>query len=315
MLVILTKTPVFNLSEIKSNFKLFLKLLIGQERGPAAVTKSLLRGLEGFNFEYKYNVKRDEIGKDDIVYVNENAETLKWAIAAKKRGEIKRLITGPNITVFPEDNKGIMLDNNIDLILFPSQWTKDFWLLTNPELADKIKIWPAGVALPAKSDKKNKNFIIYQKNAPDSLLKNIIKQLNDQNMDYKVINYGNYKKDDYFKILETSCGMIYLSKSESQGLALQEAWAHNVPTLVWNRGYVECKQHRFENEKISAPYLSEEAGMFFYGQSDFNEKFFQFQNKLVNFKPREYVINNLSDKICAENFLKIVQPVKYENNK
>ncbi|PIT88169.1 MAG: hypothetical protein COU29_04120 [Candidatus Magasanikbacteria bacterium CG10_big_fil_rev_8_21_14_0_10_36_32] len=311
MLVILTKTPEVSLNGIKDRLKSFIKFFIGKKRGPAAVTESLLRGLRELNYIYKYNVNAAEIEKDDTIYINESVATLKWAINAKKQGKIKRLITGPNITVAPDDQGGIMLDQNIDLILFPSQWTKNFWLLTNPELAEKIKIWPAGVVLPSKTDEEKKYFIVYQKNASDSLLKSIVENLIGQNIQFKMINYGNYKQEDYFKLLNGSRGMIYLSESESQGLALQEAWAHNVPTLVWNRGYVEQKQRRFEGKKISAPYLTEQAGMFFVGQADFNDTLEQFISKLVNFVPREYIMNNLTDKICAENFLKLIN---YENN-
>lgn len=312
MLVILTKTPEFSLNGLKDRLKSFVKFLIRKKRGPSAVTESLIRGLKELGVNYKYNVGAGEIGQNDTIYINESAETLKWAINTKKQGKISRLITGPNITVSPEDQNGVMLDKNIDLILFPSEWTKKFWLLTNPELVDKIKIWPAGVTLPEVLDEEKKDFIVYQKNAPDSLLENIVKYLAEQNIKFRVVNYGKYKKDDYFRLLSACRGMIYLSESESQGLALQEAWARNVPTLVWNRGYVEQKQRRFEDEKISAPYLTGQTGIFFSGQSDFKEKFTQFTGQLVNFKPREYIMNNLSDKICAGNFLKLIN---YENNK
>lgn len=308
MLIILTKTSTFNLNEIKNNLKLFLKFLIGQNRGPAAVTASLLRGLKELNFNYKYNVKDNEIKKDDTIYINENAETLAWAIEAKKQGKINRVITGPNITILPDDKEGIMLDKNIDLILFPSQWTKDFWTATNPELADKIKIWPAGVGDVSVDERKEyRNLcLIYQKNADGELLNSIVRFLKENNENYKIIKYGQYKQKRFFKLLNKSKIMIVLSKSESQGLALAEAWIRDVPTLVWNRGFWECGGWKWFDDKITAPHLSVESGLFFKNFDDFKEKWMVCKKENFKFMARSYALKNFTNKISAENFLKII---------
>ena len=99
--------------------------------------------------------------------------------------------------------------------------------------------------------------------------------------------------------------MIYLSESESQGLALQEAWIRNVPTLVWDGGYWQCGKYKWQGSS-SAPYLTKDCGMFFKGKEDFINKFETFLKNLPNFQPREYSLENFTDETATKNYLKII---------
>lgn len=280
--------------------------------GPQTVLNSLIRGFNELGVDYRFNPKSGEIGREAVVGVLSNVKALKWAIEAKKAGKIKKIIAGPNLVILPADAGGIMLDENIDLILAPSGWVRDFWISVAPELGPKIKIWAAGikdsgvVAKPPHAIEAIPECLVYQKNADRSLLGAVIGILKNRNIDFKIINYGRYKKSDYFKILKRVEFMIYLSKSESQGLALCEAWMRNVPTLVWNRGFMEWKSYRWEAENISAPYLVDDCGMFFKGEKDLAGKLGIFLEKLKEFRPREYAMNNFTDKICAQKYLEII---------
>src|SRR5262249_8827441 len=101
----------------------------------------------------------------------------------------------------------------------------------------------------------------------------------------------------------------FLSSSESQGLALLEAWMANVPTLVWNVGEVGVKGYKIKDDKLAAPYLSQSSGIFFKGHADFSEKLEFFLNNITNFQPRKYAMENFTDKIAAEKFLNIVNSI------
>ena len=305
-LVILTKSPECNLKICLNTSKSFFKSVIGRKRGPEVVNDSLLKGLDELGIKYKYNVNAKEIRRDDVMFVNSSLDALDWAIEAKKKGGIKKLIVGPNMVMLPSQQNSIMMSKEIDMILFPSEWTKDYWVSLEESLESKIKIWPAGIDVPVLK-KENKDLIlIYYKKTFEELLNFIETYFNKKNINYKVIRYGSYNKKTFFSLLDKTKVAIFLSESESQGLALFESWAHNVPTLVWNREYWQFGNHTWRDEKISAPYLTDECGIFFKDQNDFEEKFRFFTKKIDLFRPREYIIDNFIHKKIAENFISLI---------
>jgi len=286
-------------------FKKYIKNHIFPYGGPQAVLESLIRGFNILNINYQLNPKTKDIL--DIVCVISGVDTLRWAIKAKKQGKIKKIIAGPNIIITPEDADGVLLNEAIDLVIVPSQWVKDFYASFKPGFDKKIRVWPAGVKVCPESKQERKGCLIYKKSVNEKLFKFVIQYLKSQNIDYKIIKYGKYKKEKYFELLNKVRFAIFLSGSESQGLALQEAWMRDVPTLAWNKGYFECKKM---NKKIfgnvSTPYLTKECGMFFKDKGHFKNKYNLFVNNLFNFKPRKYSLENFTDKITSGNYLKIV---------
>jgi len=290
-------------------FRKYIKNHFFHYGGPSAVLESLMRGFDVLDVDYQLNPKTKDIS--DIVCVISNVDALKWAIKAKKQGQIKKIIAGPNIIITPEDAGHILLDETIDLIIVPSQWIKDFYASFKPGFGEKIRIWAAGVEVCPESNEKRKGCLIYKKNVDEKLFNFIVKYLKSQDIDYRIIKYGKYKKEKYFELLNKVEFMIYLQEVESEGIALLEAWIRNVPTLVWNKGYFEYKKVRkkvFGN--ISAPYLTEECGMFFRGKEDFKGKFEFFIKNLFNFRPKEYVSRNFIDEISAQNYLRFVKEIQ-----
>jgi len=287
-------------------FKKYIKNHLFRYGGPQAVLESLIRGFDILNIDYQLNPKTKDIL--DTVCVISGVDTLRWTIKAKKQGKIKKIIAGPNIIITPEDADGILLNEAIDLVIVPSQWIKDFYSSFKPGFDGKIRTWLAGVRIYPESKEKREGCLIYKKSVRKELFDFIIQYLESQNINYKVIKYGKYKKKRYFESLNKTKFAIFLSESESQGLALQEAWARNIPTLVWNRGYWQYKQYKWQGSS-SAPYLSKECGMFFRGKDDFMDKLNIFIRNLPNFRPRKYSLANFTDKISAQNYLKIINEI------
>jgi len=287
-------------------FREYIKNHFFHYRGPSAVLESLIRGFGILNIDYQLNPEIKDIS--DIVCVISGVDALKWAIKAKKQGQIKKIIAGPNIVITPEDAGGILLDEAIDLIIVPSQWVKDFYASFKSGFDEKIKVWAAGVEICPESNEKRKGCLVYKKDVDEKLFSSIIKYLKSKNIDYEIIKYGRYKKEKYFRMLNKIKFMVYLQEVESQGIALLEAWMRNIPALVWNQGHFEYKKVAkkvFGN--ISAPYLTKECGMFFKDFNDFEEKLPIFLDGINQFKSREYVINNFSDEVVAKNYLKIIK--------
>lgn len=305
--VILDKTPKFNLLSL-DNIKYIGRVLFKKNRGPQSLIKSLLLGLDELDYDYRYNPKYNKIKQDDVVYVTGSLEALKIVIDLKSKGKIKKIIAGPTLVVTPDDHGGIIKDENIDLYLVPSTWTRDFYVSFGDNVLNKkLRIWPAGVDLPNKLDaKRDFSCIIYNKVPDFTLLAKVERYLVEKNISINKINYGKYNINDYFNLLKKSSFMIHFSEVESQGIALLEAWAHDIPTLVWDsESYTFEKINKTISGKVSAPYLNDACGIFF-RENNYREKIDYFIANLDYFHPRNYVKNNFTNKICAKNFLNLI---------
>jgi len=60
------------------------------------------------------------------------------------------------------------------------------------------------------------------------------------------------------------------------------------------------------DEKISAPYLTYESGMFFKGIGDFSEKLSIFLHYKDKFSPQEYVLRQFTNEIATKKLLDII---------
>jgi hypothetical protein len=284
------------------------KKILDKHSGPDAVLDSLLKGLGELDILYELNPIKP---KYDIVHVLSGTKALQKALEMKKKGRIKTLVAGPNLVITPLDQKKILCDPNIDIILLPSDWTKKFYSDLAPEITNKLYIWPAGTDMGnINLDNEKTGCVVYKKDVDDDLYLYILDKLNTQKINYTVIQYGKYDKKDYLKLLEKSKYMIYLQKVESQGLALQEAWARNVPTLVWNPTTFTYPQGYVVRGNISAPYLTEASGLFFQNMDDFQNKLEIFLQKIENFTPYKFCLENLSDKVSAEKYVNIIETFK-----
>lgn len=306
MITIYTRTN----SPLKKEFwKWVFKKIIRKKTGPDAVFKSLISGLQELNIKFEVNPLK---AKYKIIHVLSGVEALKSMLNAKVKKQDFVLIAGPIISVTPEDSNAILTNEEIDIILFPSKWPKDFFCSIKPSLENKIKIWPSGVfCINNPMEKQNKNTIlIFIKNIPEKLLQDILQTLDKRGEKYKLLSYGDFNQKEYFEELNKSKFMIYLSPSESQGLALHEAWARNVPTLVWDNQMWQYKEYSWSSEKISCPYLTDECGLTFKDSLDFEEKLNIFLNKLDTFTPRQYNEQNFTNKKTTEIYLEIINNYK-----
>lgn len=187
----------------------------------------------------------------------------------------------------------------------PSQRVFDYHCSLDERLRSRMFIWPAGVQDQGAGSKTEHSLIVFKKNAPDSLTTQILDSLEQQGISYHLLEYGKFLPLDYQALLNISSAMIYLQESETQGLALQEAWMKDIPTLVRDRGYWDYQGRYWEGSQISCPYLTKETGMTFSDFSTFQETFPIFWEKVQNgrFSARTPTLAELSDKICAQKLL------------
>jgi hypothetical protein len=317
MLIILTRPPklFFKGSGIYW-LKLMARKLLGKVRGPEGVLRSLARGLNEIGQPFSIN-KKPSAG--DTVHVISNIEALRYAIKEKRAGRIGKLIAGPNLVVMPDEYDRILASPEINIVLTVSPWVQNLYDIVLPEIKSKTHIWPSGVQIPnLLHDKKipaNFSCILFIKNAPAEIAVHVAETLDANNIRFETFSYGEFKQQEYFDALTKVDFLVYLQEFESQGIALQEAWAYNIPTLVWNKGiYKSPKGHDIVGN-VAAPFLVPETGMLFgkvppaMTELPFESALTSFIQKIKSphpFTPRTYCEAHLSDKASAKLYIDII---------
>jgi len=277
--------------------------------GPAAVARSLMAGFKKLKINYNHNPKFDALVNKTVVVLS-NPDALRRAIELKRKNKIKKLLAGPNLMMLPSQVTSIIDHRLIDIYLHPCKQIIKWWVLLDPKFSIKHEVWFAGVdptywKIPAGC-KKNR-VLIYQKKCPDELVKNTIKHLRQSGFSYQVIKYGHYSASHYKSLLTKVKLMVFLSESESQGIALFEAWSCNVPTLVWDRGFGTWKKYKFTIS--SSPYLSKATGLSFQNAYDFEQRLKSMWQNLNMFRPRDWIISHGTDTITAKNLVTIIKKI------
>ena len=129
---------------------------------------------------------------------------------------------------------------------------------------------------------------------------------------YRLFDYRKrYNEADYLSYLQTCKYGIVLDAHESQGFAIEEALACNVPLLVWNTQTMsqEIESHHPPIPCTSIPYWDERCGEYFHHHGELEAAFQTFQTKLAanQYSPRPYIVDNLSTEKCAERFMELIK--------
>ncbi len=273
----------------------------GLYRGHYAVTRSLIEGLKKAGLPHNYNPWRVSQLADTVV-VLAGIRSLRQAIELKRKGRIKRLFAGPNIVIYSTDYDSLLAASEVDTAITPCDWVVDLYVEDNPSLAKRCWAWPAGVDVdywtpgPALS---RQNILIFEKQnkGPVGPVGPYAEYLRQLGYLVEVIQYGSFNHKDYLCALQRACLMVGFVIDESQGLAWAEAWSTGVPTLIWRN---EQNTNRGRTYRTStAPYLTTATGAFFADFDEFKQQFEQWQLARNSFRPREWVLEHMSDEVCA----------------
>ena len=215
-----------------------------------------------------------------------------------------KLIYGPHISHPDVNEKFTQKRHNIYFNCL-SQW--------NVELA-KLLIKKEGinfVALPfaVDTDKfypkvKAGKPVIYLKKVDKNRLNDVISYLKD---DFLIFDYHKGYQENVFKSsISEAPYCIWIGCHESQGFAFQETLSCNTPIFVINvrsmreesnSAWVNYMPH-LELSATSASYFDDSCGLITYPEN-WKEDWEIFRN-MNNFKPREFIINNLSPQACNQ---------------
>lgn len=279
-------------------------------RGPDAVLASLLHGLRAQRHALSLNPRRLK-GSGGAVGVLANVDALSEAIAWRRESEHGRLLAGPNLVVLPSDAPKLMMAPEIDVCLVPSEWVKRLYEEDTPALRGRIAIWPAGVNTDywrpdATSKHDARRALIYakhvqgQRNATEAEVHDASQALAARGFRVRVLRYGSLRPRDYRAALRNADVLVFFSPTESQCLALVEAWSVGTPTLVWACGRLNYKGRTYSGS--SAPYLTADTGVAFRDSVELESLLAQWEEMRPQFRPRAWVLENMSDEICARQY-------------
>lgn len=225
----------------------------------------------------------------------------------------KKVILGPQLGVIPSDIKK-SIDNIYDNAYYiqPCQWAKDFWLRMGFKSLP-IHVCPVGIDTeefkPTKPRNERNKVIIYWKDRAENEIRFLEEFAQAHKLNYKIIAKP-YEEYDYMVLLHESQYGIWLGSHESQGIALQEALACDVPLLVWDvtrfsqstNIIPELKRHD-DFRVTTVPYWDETCGELFYNREEIEKVYELFMSKLETYKPREFIIKNLDIVDCAKRLI------------
>ena len=203
--------------------------------------------------------------------------------------------------------------NNLKIVVASSSAKEDLKQITGLSVSNQVSILPVGVYSESEIfnfqnqrkliDNYQFDCLIYFKNRELKSLNEIISFLKNKNIRYKVLTYGDYKNKQLVKYaLKSKFGLI-LGSTESQGIAINELMATNLPLFV-----IDKNINNYENIKLygtTVPYWSSECGEKILDLNDFK---MNFQRFLKNYESNTYKPNNLiNEKLSFEKFIENIQ--------
>lgn len=300
------------------------KSIVSKETtGPGKVVRNLIKGLDTIGYPYCINKALDATSQ---LWIQDDQQALKKASEMK----LKALI-GPNLYIFPE-NIPANLDLSNFIYIHPSKWVVDFW----KELGFNkcpLEDWPVGIDIKEFEERKkpgNGIVLIYFKQRYSEELDFVKSILEENNIKYEIISYGFYEQKQYRKKLKNVKYLIWLGKTESQGIALEEALSMNIPALVWDVSSfghynITSKDKKIFNKKeldyknaTSAYYFDEKCGIKTKNKNEIKNSIQMMEKEWENFKPREYILENLSLEKQAGKFIDLFDKyynISYEEGK
>ena len=274
--------------------------------GPFFVRQSLISGLSSIGFPFNVNPPANQVG--DAVVVLSGINNLQTAMQWKASGKISYLIGGPNIMNSPKEFNYLLVRNELDACLVPSYWIQVAYEEDAPSLKERLRCWFAGVDTNYwQSTQKNKNkVLIYWKTESKPFCDQVEYVLRHYGYDPVRIRYGSYNQETYKKLLDQSQFAVFITRSESQGIALAEAWAMDVPTLNFDPGSLTYRGRTYSIVS-SCPYLTKFTGKTWKTMNDFEFLLKKYGEISKFFSPRKWICQNMSDQISAQQLLSIIE--------
>jgi len=277
--------------------------------GHYAVTRSLNDGLRQLGARFAYAPPLHKT-RARAAIVLAGLEELKAAMAWRRAGGCDLLLAGPNIVDRPEQLDGVIHSSAIDRIVLASDKMRTIFETAAPELTDRICVWPAGVdenywrPTPGSA---SRNVLIYNKRMPE-LARLLMTKLGNAGFRCEAINYGDkrgkkYRLHEFRAALDRAFACVLLTENEPQGICATEAWSMDVPTMAYRAPGLETV--------ATVPYLTAATGQY-WSQTDELIELLKGVPQAA-YAPRDWVLANMTDKICAAQLLASADRILADN--
>jgi len=231
------------------------------------------------------------------------------------------IMFGPAVFSHPIDDLAVFNDAPIKMILVSCEWMKKMYA----EHVDvPIGVWAAGIDtytwVPAPREQKSIDVLVYDKirwergKYEPELIAPILSCLHRCGLRHQVVRYGFYRDEEYLQLLRNCRCMIFLVEHETQGFAYLQALSSGVPILAWDRGGAWKDPAYFPDKVVfepvtSVPYWDERCGRRFCDIDDFGANWQAFWDGVQtgDFKPRDYVLGNLTLEKGAQQYLRFAE--------
>jgi hypothetical protein len=227
-----------------------------------------------------------------------------------------KFLFGPHFSVFPEKNTMNMITGKNIVYVQPSNWVVNLWKSFPICQNIRIESLPFGVDTykfnEIKPINERSTIILYFKRRKPEDLSIITNFLKNKNFQPKIFDYINkYDENEYINCLHDAKFCFWLDAHESQGFALEEALSCNVPLLVWNVTSLnqEYGSNYPNTYATTIPYWDNRCGEYFTDIQQLDIIFEKFIKNLTNYKPREYILENISFEKCEEKFINIINNI------
>jgi hypothetical protein len=222
-----------------------------------------------------------------------------------------RFLFGPHFSVFPQESQMRLIGGS--MYIQPSQWCIDYWKDYHCCNDIRFRALPFGVDTDMfrpmiEGGAKEHVFIYFKRRKPEELafVENLLRY---HRVPYRIFSYGSYSEAEYMEYLKGAKYGIWLDAHESQGFALEEALSMNVPLLVWNVRFMSQEYGSSYPDVVatSIPYWDDSCGEVVYDWEEFMRVYPMFLSKLASYRPREFVIKDLSMDVCSRRFLDVIR--------
>lgn len=280
--------------------------------GHYALVRSVVEGLRAIRADFNFNPRRMS-ALARVVYAPAN-EALLQAAELKRQGKIDYLVAGPVNALFTDECDGIVLRPEIDRLIVAHEWALDFFR-DEPALVAKSRPCPCGVDADhwkPTARAENNIALVYWKSGDEAFCERVEQIVRSCGLEPRRVRslhgeHAIFNSDDYRELLDQSVIGVFLSTFETQGLALAEAWSMDVPTVVWDpRGPAVWRGHPFES-RSSAPYLTPATGRLWRTIDELEPVLRGALAERSAFRPREWVLANMTDAICSAALYDIIK--------
>jgi hypothetical protein len=279
------------------------------DHGHKGAKRSLVDGLQHIGVNFNVNpMYLHEVG--DVVHIMAGETfVLDQVIPLKQRGLVKKIIVGPNFGEFCRAGSPYVYDEHIDGVLSLADWTISGFMRSYPDFdPTKIKKWFSGVDAwfwRPVSQEKGRHVLVYDKWQPE--LADVVEvMLRDYGWIPLRVSYGSYTIDQFKELLQQVQFAVFLSYSESQGLALAESWSMDVPTLVWNCKGPHSYQGIYYPDSSACPFMTPATGLPWKNMQEFAVYLEHIEELLPQFSPRQWVLRHMTDEISVRALLDII---------